>query len=169
MAAGFSFCIRSSGIVVVDCAPCCPVADSSVSHGAFLQACVCGITLLFFSKGPSDPCGFVASLPNHVVLVADPCGFIIRPWFHCPTLCCHCPTLVVLLPSSSGLRARRSRLESHEPRDSAPRELEHLLHPLSCLFMGRPRWLQPRILRRRGGGMVFNSPVLGRSIAGVMD
>ena len=157
MAAGFSFCIRSSGIVVVDCAPCCPVADSSVSHGAFLQACVCGITLLSFSKGPSDPCGFVASLPNHVVLVADPCGFIIRPWFHCPTLCCHCPTLVVLLPSSSGLRARRSRLESHEPRDSAPLELEHLLHPLSCLFMGRPQWLQPRILRRRGGGAWFST------------
>ena len=88
-----SFCIRSSGIVVVDCAPCCPGADSSVSHGAFLQACVCGITLLCFQKGPSDPCGFTwcrcptmwywwptrAVSLSHPGFTVRPCGFTARP------------------------------------------------------------------------------------------
>ena len=106
MAAGFSCCIQSSGIVVVDCAPCCPGADSSVGHGAFLQACICGITF-FPPKGPSDPCGFTWChfptmwfwWPTGVVSLSD-LGFVVQPWFgvrpvrfHCPTLCCHCPTL----------------------------------------------------------------------------
>ena len=97
MAAGFSFCIQSSGIVVVDCAPCCPGADSSVGHGAFLQACICGITFFFFPKRAVRPVRLhVVSLSNHVVLVADRCGFTVRPWFRCPTLV-WCPTRAVSL------------------------------------------------------------------------
>jgi hypothetical protein len=97
MAAGFSFCIQSSGIVVVDCAPCCPGADSSVGHGAFLQACICGITFFFFSKRAVRPVRLhVVSVSNHVVLVADRCGFTVRPWFRCPTLV-WCPTCAASL------------------------------------------------------------------------
>ena len=96
MAAGFSFCIRSSGIVVVDCAPCCPGEDSSVSHGASLQACICGITLVFVKRGVRPVRLHVVSLSNHVALVADPCGFTVRPWFRCPTLV-WCPTRAVSL------------------------------------------------------------------------